>query len=58
MASILLLEDDLVLLESLCDELEEEGYNVSKAKHGKELLDLTYKQHYDLYILDIHVPLH
>lgn len=56
MASILLLEDDLVLLESLCDELEEEGYKVNKAKHGKELLDLTYKQHFDLYILDIHVP--
>ena len=56
MASILLLEDDLVLLESLCDELEDEGYSVSKAKHGKELLDLTYQQSYDLYILDVHVP--
>ena len=56
MLSILLLEDDLVLLESLADELEDEGYNVDRAKHGKELLDLTYSKSYDLYILDINVP--
>ena len=56
MASILLLEDDLVLLESLADELEDEGYSVDRAKHGKELLDLTYNNSYDLYILDINVP--
>ncbi len=56
MIKILLLEDDLVLLESLSEELEDEGYSIDRAKHGKELLDLTYKNRYDLYILDVHVP--
>ena len=56
MPKILLLEDDIVLLESLCDELMEEGYSVDCAKHGKELLDFTYENNYNLYLLDIHVP--
>ena len=56
MNKILILEDDLVLLESLSDELEDEGYSVDKAKHGKELLDLTYNKNYNLFILDINVP--
>ena len=42
MPNILLLEDNIVLLESLCDELMEEGYSVDCAKHGKEILDFTY----------------
>ncbi len=38
MLSILLLEDDLVLLESLADELEDEGYNINRAKHQDILI--------------------
>jgi len=53
---ILILEDDLVLLETLYDEFSLEHYNVDIAKNGQEVLDLTYKNKYDLYIFDINVP--
>ena len=56
MLKILLLEDDLVLLETLSDELSLEGYSVDTAKHGKEFFDLSFKNSYHLYILDINVP--
>lgn len=53
---ILILEDDSVLLETLADELSNEHTQVDSAKHGEEVLDLTSKNHYDLYIFDINVP--
>jgi len=56
MLKILLLEDDLVLLETLCDELCLAGYSVDMAKHGKEFFELSFKNTYHLYILDINVP--
>jgi len=56
MLKILLLEDDLVLLETLCDELYLAGYSVDTAKHGKEFFDLSFQNSYHLYILDINVP--
>lgn len=54
---ILLLEDDLLLGESLQDFLEEEGFAVMLCRNGQEALDLTYKEQFDLYLLDINVPL-
>ena len=56
-AKILLLEDDLLLGESVQDFLEEEGYSVFLCRNGQEALDLTYKERFDLYLLDINVPL-
>ena len=55
--SILLVEDDTLLCESLTDMLEEEGYSVSSAVNGEEALELTFHNRYDLYILDINLPL-
>ncbi len=54
---ILLLEDDLLLGESLQDMLEEEGYEVTFCRNGQEALDATYRHKFDLYLLDINVPL-
>ena len=56
MNKILILEDDLVLLETLYDEFLAEDYVVDMAKNGQEVLELTYQNNYDLYIFDINVP--
>ena len=55
-ATVLLLEDDLLLGETLTDLLEEEGYGVRLCRNGQEALDATYEKRYDLYLLDINVP--
>jgi len=54
---ILLLEDDLLFGESIADVLEEEGFEVTLCRNGQAALDETYKNHFDLYLLDINVPL-
>jgi DNA-binding response OmpR family regulator len=54
---ILLLEDDVLLGETLVDLLLEEDYNVVYCKNGQEVLDFTYKERFDLYLLDINVPI-
>jgi len=56
MMNILLLEDDKILCESLKEFLELEGYHVDTAHRGSEVFDLTFKNRYDLYILDVNVP--
>jgi DNA-binding response OmpR family regulator len=55
-ASVLLLEDDLLLGETLSDLLEDEGYEVRLCRNGQEALDATYGGSFDLYLLDINVP--
>ncbi len=55
--SILLIEDDTLLAESVQDLLEEEGYSVTHAVNGEEALELTYEQNFDLYLVDINLPL-
>ncbi len=57
MANILLLEDDLLLGETLEDLLDEEGYTVHWCKNGQDALDASYSNKFDLYIFDINVPL-
>ncbi len=56
-SSILLIEDDALLAESLEDLLEEEGYEVTHAVNGEEALELTYEHSFDLYLVDINLPL-
>ena len=56
-SKILLLEDDALLNESLSELLEEEGYSVDSALNGEEALSFSYERAYDLYLLDINVPL-
>jgi DNA-binding response OmpR family regulator len=54
--SILLLEDDETLGETLESLLSMEGYEVEWVKRGNDVLDRTYENGYDLYIFDIGVP--
>ncbi len=54
---ILLLEDDPMLAKSLIKYLVYEGYSIDWAKQGEEALDLSYENHYQLYLIDINVPL-
>ena len=56
-SNILLLEDDLLLGETLEDLLEEEYYTVVWCKNGQEALDASFEKKFDLYLLDINVPL-
>lgn len=57
MSRILLLEDDQLLAETLVDLLEDENYEVTHASNGQVALDITYENKFDLYLLDINVPL-
>ncbi len=54
---ILLLEDDEILAQTLVQLLKSEGYNVILVNDGEEALDATYEEKFDLYLLDINVPL-
>ena len=56
-SSILLIEDDTLLAESLEDLLEEEGYNITHAINAEEALELTFAKNFDLYLIDINLPL-
>lgn len=56
MHKILLLEDDEILSQTLIELLESEGFEVSLARDGEMALELTYKDKFDLYILDVNVP--
>ncbi len=54
---ILLLEDDLLFGETIVDLLEDADYEVIHVPNGQDALDATYKNRFDLYLLDINVPL-
>jgi DNA-binding response OmpR family regulator len=55
--NILLLEDDILFAETLVDFLEDNECKVSHCANGEEALEMTYKNRFDLYLLDINVPL-
>jgi DNA-binding response OmpR family regulator len=54
---LLLLEDDPSLSKILIKYLSKHGYELDWAKNGEEAIDLSYDNKYDLYLLDINVPL-
>jgi len=56
-SKLLLLEDDSLFGETLSDLLEEDGYKVSHFLNGQDALDATFDTRYDVYLLDINVPL-
>jgi two-component system OmpR family response regulator len=57
MSRILLMEDDEVLSATIFDILKDEGYDVTLTKDGESALEATYAETYDLYLLDVNVPL-
>ena len=56
MYKLLILEDDELFLETLEDFLSDEGFIVQTAINGEEVIELSYENSYDLYLLDINVP--
>ena len=54
--SILIVEDEKVLRESLAGLLEEEGYDVVQAANGKEAYDLVVDRPVDLVLSDVRMP--
>ncbi|PLY05280.1 MAG: DNA-binding response regulator [Arcobacter sp.] len=56
MHRILVLEDDVLFLETLEDFLSDEGFLVQTAVNGEEVIELCYENNYDLYLFDINVP--
>ncbi len=54
---ILLLEDNSLFADTLVDLLEENGFKVLHVPNGQSALDTTFVQKFDLYLLDINVPL-
>lgn len=56
MKKILLIEDDLTYINLLNDHLSSNGYDVIKAHNGKEGLSLAKKEHPDLILLDVRMP--
>jgi DNA-binding response OmpR family regulator len=57
MIQILLLEDDNLFAETLIDSLEELGYKVAHVDNGESFLEKAYETNFDIYLLDINVPL-
>ena len=55
MKKILLLEDDLNLRETIEEELEEAGFDVTATDNSDEVLELTYDNRYSLYLFDVNV---
>ena len=56
-SKLLLLEDDALFAETVVDVLEEAGYEVMHFSNGQDALDAMFVQKFDLYLLDINVPL-
>jgi len=53
---ILLLEDDANLNETICEYLEEQGYEVEGTYEGYAAQDRLYEVHFDLLLLDVNTP--
>ncbi len=56
MQSILLVEDDETLGETLRDLLEADGFETVWVKDGESALDESYERRFDLLLLDVKVP--
>jgi DNA-binding response OmpR family regulator len=56
MARILLVEDDPVLLETLHELLQEQGYELTLAKTANEALSFSYEKGFDLMLFDVNIP--
>jgi len=56
MARILLVEDDLILSETLMELLESEGYDVTLVNAANRALEVTYENEFELMLLDVNIP--
>ena len=56
MAKILLLEDDFILSEIICEFLIESGFSVTHCDNADDALNLAYEKQFDIWLLDVKVP--
>lgn len=56
MRKLLIVEDEENLRDLYAEDLEESGYNVTKASNGKEAINLVRNGTFDLIIMDIRMP--
>lgn len=54
--SILIVEDDPIIRETLSTVLQQKGYNTDTAKNGKEAVQKSKAKFYNLALLDIKLP--
>ena len=54
--TLLLLEDDTNLNETICEYLEENGYDIDGIYDGYDAEDRIYENDYDLLLLDVNTP--
>jgi two-component system alkaline phosphatase synthesis response regulator PhoP len=57
MKKILVVEDEQILLKDLADKFTKEGFEVFTAGDGQEGLNIAFKNHPDLILLDIVMPI-
>lgn len=53
---VLIADDDKALLTVLADSFTLEGFNILKATNGQEALDVALREHPDIILLDILMP--
>lgn len=56
MSRILLVDDEETLRQVLTEVLEDEGYTVLEARHGREALHILAKEAVDLIVMDVMMP--
>jgi CheY-like chemotaxis protein len=56
-ARVLIVDDDDVLLDLMSRRLERLGYNLDRASNGGEALEYIQRNHYDLVVTDIYMPI-
>jgi len=54
---ILIVEDEIDLREAMTEALQEEGYQVSAADNGQTGLEIALRDHPDLILLDLMMPI-
>ena len=55
MARILLVEDDIILSETLSELLQTQGYDVTLASSGNQALDITYENSFEIMLFDVNI---
>jgi len=54
--TVLVVEDEAILLEVLSDRLKEDGWDVKKAANGEEAIEFLFKNPVNLVLLDLLLP--